>query len=194
MKKSITLGGRITEYELIRKNVKYINLRIKPGGGIYVSASRYVPEARIEKFITERAEFILKALSEFEELQENIPVPKPEEYEDRERLLRFCEKMDGICRAIYPYFAEKGISFPHISYRYMSSRWGSCRPQKCRLTFNLYLAFVPESCARYVACHEFAHFLHPDHSKEFYSRLALLCPEWKEQKALLRKYERVLLR
>lgn len=66
MKNRIELMGRQLEYELQRKNVKNINLRIKPEG-LFVSANRLVPRHVIEAFLKDRAEFILAAIDRLSE-------------------------------------------------------------------------------------------------------------------------------
>lgn len=66
MIKRIILGKRTIEYELIRKNVKNINLRIKVDGSIHVSANKYVPVTAIENFIIQKEEVILKSIERFE--------------------------------------------------------------------------------------------------------------------------------
>ena len=53
--------GRQLEYELQRKKVKNINLRIKPEG-VYVSANRLVPQYVIDSFLRDRADFIFSAM------------------------------------------------------------------------------------------------------------------------------------
>ena len=61
MQKQIELLGRQLEYELQRKKVKNINLRIKPDG-VFVSAPKAVPQRLIDAFLISRAEFIFAAL------------------------------------------------------------------------------------------------------------------------------------
>lgn len=39
----------------------------------------------------------------------------------------------------------------------------------------------------YVVMHEFCHFIHPNHSKQFYAFLAMLMPDWKQRKEILDK-------
>ena len=53
------------EYELMRKSVKNINVRIKSDGRVYVSANRRVKEEKIDAFIIEKAEFILRAIEKY---------------------------------------------------------------------------------------------------------------------------------
>lgn len=61
----ILIGDRKVAYDLIRKNVKNINLRIYPDGKIKISASPRINLQTIEDFIRSREGFILKALNRF---------------------------------------------------------------------------------------------------------------------------------
>lgn len=56
--------GREITYELARKRVKNINMRIKDDGIVYVSANTRVSIKRIEEILTERAEFIFRAMEQ----------------------------------------------------------------------------------------------------------------------------------
>ena len=57
---------------LTRKQVKYINLRIKSNGEIAVSAHRRVPATYVDKFVESKAPFILEALERVEKRREEI--------------------------------------------------------------------------------------------------------------------------
>lgn len=61
----IMLNGRQVEYELHRKPVKNINLRIRPDGSVYVSANQLVPQFVIENFLRKKADSILGALDHY---------------------------------------------------------------------------------------------------------------------------------
>lgn len=97
------------------------------------------------------------------------------------------ETVTELCEAVYPKFKKYGIDFPEIKFRNMVSRWGSCMPKKKILTFSYALATVPVSCIEYVVMHEFTHFLHLNHSPDFYRQLAVFMPDWRERKKLLEK-------
>ena len=62
MIKTIDLKGRKISYNLERKNVKNINLRIKADQSICMSANCYVSDADIEDFLQSKADYIIKAL------------------------------------------------------------------------------------------------------------------------------------
>ena len=47
-----------------------------------------------------------------------------------------------ICRETYKVFRKYGIKYPNIKIRKMTSRWGSCRPQKGNITLKIGRAHV----------------------------------------------------
>lgn len=93
----------------------------------------------------------------------------------------------AVCESVYPKFQKYGVEFPELRFRNMVSRWGSCQPKRRILTFNIALIEAPLSCIEYVVTHEFTHFLQPNHSKKFYSQLAMFMPDWQERKKILEK-------
>lgn len=88
---------------------------------------------------------------------------------------------------IYPVFQKYGVTVPTLRIRNMETRWGSCLAKKGIITLNKRLLEAPRNCIEYVVMHELCHFVHPNHSKQFYSFLAMLMPDWKERKTVLDK-------
>ena len=82
MIKEIVLNGKAIEYDLQRKDVKNINLRIKADRTIFISANPHVSDEIIDEFIESKSEYILKALAHYEELAKYVP--KPKQYVDGE--------------------------------------------------------------------------------------------------------------
>lgn len=232
--RQVSCGGRILEYQLTRKKVKNINIRIKSDGKILVSANRAVPIGFLDDLICKKQNFILRSLEKFEEKQKNAPTA-PKEYVSGECLtvlgksLRL-EVMEGqqesvradgeilflmvkdkdnvkrkeklvndwlkslqveifaqICRETYEIFKQYDVPYPTLKIRSMKSRWGSCQPGKGIITINSRLIETPRSCIEYIMVHEFAHFIHPNHSKDFHNFVGMLMPDWKERKKVLDK-------
>lgn len=113
------------------------------------------------------------------------------DFKRKERVLRkWFSKMQvevflGICKEIYPMFKPMGVKYPLVKIRNMKSRWGSCQPQRGIITLNGKMIAAPREAIEYVVLHEFAHFIHPNHSKEFYQLVEQLMPDWKARKNLL---------
>ena len=94
-----------------------------------------------------------------------------------------------ICKEIYSLFKPMGVKYPLVKIRNMKSRWGSCQPQRGIITLNGRMIAAPREAIEYVVLHEFAHFIHPNHSKDFYGLIEELMPDWKERKAMLQGIE-----
>ncbi|MDO4815002.1 MAG: SprT family zinc-dependent metalloprotease [Bacillota bacterium] len=75
MIRSILLKNRLVTYELQRKRVKNLNLRIKSDMSIHVSASSRVSVAEIEAFMRRKEDYILRALDKFAEKGANQKTP-----------------------------------------------------------------------------------------------------------------------
>lgn len=88
---------------------------------------------------------------------------------------------------VHKKFIPYGVEYPKLKLRNMTSRWESCLPNKGIITLNKRLIKAPKNCIEYVAYHEFCHFVHPNHSKQFYSLLQVMLPDWRESKQLLER-------
>jgi len=93
-----------------------------------------------------------------------------------------------LVRQFQPVLQPLGVPVPEIKVRSMTSRWGSCKPSACRVTFARQLIEAPLSCVEYVVWHELVHFVHPNHSVDFYKVLAYCLPDWKVRRELLNSY------
>ena len=82
MKRYIDLNTRQIEYTLEYKKVKNINLRIKHDG-IFVSANKRVSIKRIEEFMRDKSEFIIRAIDKFA----SMPKKEKVQYQYPETLL-----------------------------------------------------------------------------------------------------------
>jgi len=173
MIREIIFKDNIIQYNLQYKNVKNINMRIKPDGSINVSANRRVSQKVIDDFINSKADFILRALEKYK----NRPIAEQKQYFTEDEVK---ELIILLCNKAYPYYEKRGIRYPEIKFKKMVSRWGSCHSQKGILTFNMNLMYAPMECIEYVVWHEFTHFLQPNHSSKFYDELAKVYPNWNE--------------
>lgn len=122
-----------------------------------------------------------------------IHVKRPDFYNRKKNLLN--NWLDEQCRNIFnnimqdvhKKFIPYNVDFPQLKLRNMTSRWGSCLPDKNIITLNKRLIEAPKNCIEYVIYHEFCHFIHPNHSKSFYSLLQVMLPDWRESKKILER-------
>lgn len=172
-----TAGG--VEYDLTYKRVKNLNLRVGEDGAVRVSAARRVPLRQIDAFVAERAGWIERAR---ERVRLRAQQMRPSvTHTDEECLVTFRAVSDRI----YPLFAAALPQKPEICVRWMKSRWGVCNPARCRITLNTQLMDQPDAAVEYVVLHEYVHFLHPNHQKEFHDMMARLMPDYKARRKLL---------
>lgn len=68
-KHSIVYGGKIIEFEVERKNVKNINLNVKPDMSVVVSANEKVPIDYLLGFVKSKASWIIKNVGYFKDVQ-----------------------------------------------------------------------------------------------------------------------------
>ena len=66
--------------------------------------------------------------------------------------------------------------------RYMITKWGSCKPIKSSLLFNVQLAKKPIKCLNYIILHELTHLKFRNHDEKFTSFLDEYMPNWREIK------------
>lgn len=75
MSKTIEYQNKIIEYEIIRKNVKNINIRVQPNGIIKISANENVTEKTIELLLIRRINWILKSINEYAKNEKMLSEP-----------------------------------------------------------------------------------------------------------------------
>lgn len=73
MTKSIILSGTFIEYDLQKKKVKNVNIRIKRDLTVHVSAPMRVSQEYIDRILIEKSDFILSALKKYEDLSTSAP-------------------------------------------------------------------------------------------------------------------------
>ena len=233
VKRSVIVEDREIYYQLERKNVKNLNLRVRKDGSVFVSANEMVSCEEIDLFIQNKASYILKAIDHFREMAQYKPQPKQyvsgetfyiqgrglrlqvsqakkdaistdgayiflevKEKNDVEKKRRIVTRfLDQECKTVfgevmedlYPLVKKYGVEKPTLRIRDMQTRWGSCLAKKKIITLNKRLLEFPRNCIEYVVMHELCHLIHPNHSKQFYSFLTMLMPDWKERKIYLDK-------
>ena len=120
-----------------------------------------------------------------------LRVKDKENFRDKEKIMKKwlkeyqIDEFSKICDSVYEKFKKYEIVYPKIKIRYMTSRWGSCHTDKHIITLNSKLIEAPVYCIEYVVLHEFVHFIHPNHSKDFWNFVTMMMPDWKARKKRL---------
>ena len=201
---SISLAGQMISYELQRKKVKNINLRIRSGGEILVSAGKNVSLAVIEDFLQRKESWILRILAELPAEKQLLPNNKAYLCGELISLPDGCDKekwqkqmaqeiLPVVYEEAWQLFCKDGFEKPVLRLRKMKSRWGSCIPAKGIITLNTALVGAERDCQLAVAAHELCHMLHPNHSAAFYSALERHFPDYRLFREKLKQTQNFLL-
>jgi len=78
---------------------------------------------------------------------------------------------DAVCR-------KHRLPLPSIHTRYMTSRWGVCKPSEHKITLSIRLIHYPREAFESVLLHEYVHFLVQNHSSAFYAHVYRLMPQY----------------
>ena len=81
---------------------------------------------------------------------------------------------------------EENIPYPNLKIRKMTSRWGVCNIKNHNVTLNLELSKYDISALDYVIVHELSHFIHHNHSKDFWLLVGKHYPNYKDIRKMLR--------
>lgn len=102
---------------------------------------------------------------------------------------RFCALLNDLNSEVREKLEKSGLTPPptQITVKDMSSRWGSCSYTRGHISMNIRLAAYPRQTVLSVLWHEYAHYWHHDHSKNFYAFLLKFYPEYYKWNDLLKK-------
>ena len=171
---TITIEG--IQIEVQKKRIKNLHLHVKADGSVYVTIPRYISLKEAENFARANIDWIRKQQSK------NALRPGKEDYEaQRESLIQRIRPL------LWKWEGMTDLRCKSWHVRYMTSRWGSCIPDKGRICFNLQLADKSDVCLEYVILHELLHLKYRGHGEEFKRELTRYMPEWKYYQKLLKQ-------
>lgn len=82
--------------------------------------------------------------------------------------------------------AMAGLRYRRINITSAQHRWGSCG-QYGSLNFSWRLIMAPLKVIDYVVVHEVAHLAEKNHSKRFWGKVAILCPDYVKHEIWLKE-------
>jgi len=205
---------KILGYEVHRKKVKNINLRIKPNMEVYISVPMNLHRDYIENFIRSKEEWIKSVLKKVEDVKEK---QKGLEYKNGEihkflgkeyNLIVRTGNFNGVSlkndaksnvmiltvnENIFENTDEKKKvmekwyfeNAKKLSIKPMKTRWGSCNYVKKYINLNTELIKRTPFEIEYVILHELTHLKYPNHGKGFYNYIERYMPNYKVAEKML---------
>ena len=206
----VEIDNKEYEVEIIKKNNRNTYVRVK-NGKIVVSTNYLTSKSSILKLINDNNDNIIKMIDNdskkidreekfyyfgkeydviygFQEIEfsddkiyasdEN----KLKKYIDKEIARIYSERMEYY----YNKFEER-IPVPNLKIRKMTSRWGVCNIKNHNITLNYQLSKYDICCLDYVIVHELSHFIHPNHSRDFWNLVGKYYPDYKKCRKMLKE-------
>ena len=201
----IEIDGIIYDVIIEKKNNKNTYLRVKEDLNIYVTTSYLTPNFAIKKFINDNIPFIRKQIEKMEKRIEKkldyyylgeiinvvvIDSIKKTSFENNTLYVKSKSEIDKWYKKqmkivfkehldmIYDRFTKR-VPYPNLVIRKMSTRWGVCNKKLEKVTLNSELIYKDTKYLDYVIIHELSHFIHFDHSKNFWQLVGENCPDYK---------------
>jgi len=159
------------ERDFLRKSIERVKKRKEMDEEFYYLGKKYdiilIPFNNIE---LDDTRIYVKSLSSLEKWVKS----------ETQRILK--ERLD------YNYsLFEEDIPFPKLKIRSMKTRWGVCNKRDDSITLNSKLIRYNVREIDYVIIHELSHFVHFDHSKEFWKVVSHYMPDYKKAVKTLNK-------
>ena len=170
-------------YEIIRSKRKTYGISVAPGGKVSIR----IPLRGSEKFAISLAESKKNWIASCVLKLKNVPVQK-EKTPSEKRLEAIYRKAarEYFPKRVSHYAHILGVTYGKISIRDQKTRWGSCSSEG-NLSFNWRLILAPPDVLDYVVIHELCHRKEMNHSKEFWTLVESLMPDYKERRKWLRE-------
>lgn len=188
------------EIDVIRKNVKNMNLTVlPPDGRVRISVPFGVSDRRVEAFVESKLAWILKhrklvidrssASTAGGEscggLGSNRFSPESEA-ERRALIARYRLTLTPLIEHYLAIWQPRTALYAESwQLRDMKTRWGSCTPKTRRIRFSVWLAEKTPELIEYVVLHELAHIAVPNHGTDFKAFMSAHMPDWRERQKQL---------
>lgn len=206
------LNGEKYKVVVIKKNNKNTYIKIKDDMTIYITTNYLTSKWQIKSLLNAEKEYLEKAMinvkRKYEKEQEFYYLGKKydiiilslkiveieddkiyvQSFELLEKWLKKEIKKIFSERLSYNYdlFDEK-IPFPKLKIRKMKTRWGVCNKRDNSITLNSKLIRYSLDEIDYVIIHELSHFVHFDHSKQFWNTVEKYMPNYKKSIKVLKE-------
>lgn len=115
-----------------------------------------------------------------------------EVYERAGRLLESWYRKKGkevFTKKVEEYATMMNTTYQKVTIKDQKTRWGSCSNHK-NLNFNWRLLMMPKEVLDYVVVHELAHTLEMNHSRDFWSHVEVIIPNYKKYRKFLKEETR----
>lgn len=199
------LDGVKYNVEVVYKNNKNTYVKVKEDLTIYVTTNYFTTKRSIKNLLDREQDFLRKTLNKVKERSNKdkefyylgkkydiIIVPfedieidggkiyitskdKLDKWLKKQTRKVFEERLDE-CFNLF----EEDIPYPKLKIRSMKTRWGVNHKLDDSITLNSKLIRYDTKIIDYVVIHELSHFVHFDHSRNFWKTVEKYMPDYKK--------------
>ena len=198
------LDGEIYTVIVVKKKNKNTYIKIKDDLTIYVTTNYLATRFYIKDILDNEKDFLRKSLNKVKRQSEinsgfyylgqkydimlvpleNMRIDDNKIYASDYKKVEMWLKSQMLNifteRLKYNYdLFEEVIPFPKLKIRKMKTRWGVCNKRDNSVTLNSNLIKYSLREIDYVIIHELSHFVHFDHSREFWETVSKYMPSYK---------------
>ncbi|OGI27519.1 MAG: hypothetical protein A2359_04180 [Candidatus Moranbacteria bacterium RIFOXYB1_FULL_43_19] len=176
MRKEIEIGNKNISYQLRESaRARCLRITIHPGGELSATLPHGMNINKLENFIRQKADWILRRINIVKKRKPSFLIPKA----SRREYLKYKEQARKLAEVKLEEL-NRFYNFRHcrISIRNQKSRWGSCS-RKGNLNFNYKIIHLPEKYLNYIIVHELCHLKEFNHSKRFWNLVSRTIPDYK---------------
>ena len=153
-------------------------------GNVVVTSPFGVRQSIVDKFVSDKKQWILKKISFFNSIDRKAIRPF-----SRDDYLKHKDEASALVKERVEFYNKTyRYSFNKICIRNQKTRWGSCS-SKQNLNLNYKILFLHRDLRDYIIVHEMCHLKEFNHSHKFWSLVKKACPNYLETKKELRKHE-----
>ncbi len=177
MKKQILIGKEKINYNLLESpRSRCLRITVHPGGELSAILPRGMEIGKLENFIRQKGDWILRKINLAKKRKPSIVLPKA----SRREYLRHKERAKELAkRKILELNAVYNFPYCRISIRNQKSRWGSCS-RKGNINLNYRIVYLPEKYLNYIIVHELCHLKEFNHSRRFWDLVARTIPDYRK--------------
>src|SRR3989339_692728 len=176
MQKKINLKNKEVMYSLREsKRARCLRITIHPGGELSATLPRGMNIGKLEEFILQKADWILRRINLAKKRKPAFLLPKSSRREYLKNKKKAFELAKGKIEELNEAY---NFQCKRISIRNQKSRWGSCS-RKGNINLNYKIVFLPEKYLNYIIVHELCHLKEFNHSKRFWDLVSQVIPDYK---------------
>jgi len=183
MNKYILLGDGHIPYILKKSaRARRARLSVYRDGRVVVTVPWGATEALAERFVREKAQWIIRKVEYFK-LHQGMNTPKS----GKQDYLKHKGEALLLVKSRVEYFnKEYGFAYNKVNVKDQKTRWGSCS-KKGNLNFSYRILFLAPEVRDLVIVHELCHLKEFNHSEKFWNLVAITVPDHKAIRKELRK-------